>query len=228
MASAIAHSDPTTHPGDIPERPDRKAAILLAAEKLFAQHGFRSVSIRQIAAEAGVPLALVGYYFGTKDELLHTIFGRWQPTIDERLARLRAAFDAQQPPTVQDVVRAFVEPVLRLRASREGEHYATLVGRELLYLTPATDRVLTDLFDPMAHAFIDALHALRPAWPRARAAWAYQFTMGALLLHLTDYRVQRLSHGENRANDPAATPLLVDFITAGIDAVLPPPQSEET
>ena len=42
-------------------RPDRKADILLAAEKLFAQRGYHAVSIRQIAEEAGVPLALVGY-----------------------------------------------------------------------------------------------------------------------------------------------------------------------
>jgi len=57
---------------------------------------------------------------------------------------------------------------------------------------------------------------------RARAAWAYQFAMGALLHHLVDYRVQRLSQGENLPNDAAAAPLLIDFINAGIHATLPP------
>jgi len=33
-------------------------AILLAAEKLFAQRGFHAVTIRQIADEAAVPPAL--------------------------------------------------------------------------------------------------------------------------------------------------------------------------
>ena len=33
-----------------PERPDRKQAILLAAEKLFASHGYHAVSLRQISA----------------------------------------------------------------------------------------------------------------------------------------------------------------------------------
>jgi len=46
--------------------------------------------------------------------------------------------------------------------------------------------------------------------------------MGALLHHLVDYRVQRLSQGENLPNDAAAAPLLIDFITAGIHATLPP------
>ena len=204
-------------------RPDRKAAILLAAEKLFAQRGYHAVSIRQIAAEAGVPLALVNYHYGAKHELLHAIFEHWRPTIDERLALLRAALDGTRPPTVRDVVRAFVEPVLALRASPEGEYYALLVARELMYRTPGIDRVLAEMFDPMAHAFIDALHQLRPRWPRARAAWAYQFAMGALLHHLVDYRVERLSNGESAPNDAAAAPLLIDFITAGIHAALPSP-----
>ncbi|MBN9330017.1 MAG: TetR family transcriptional regulator [Comamonas sp. SCN 67-35] len=210
------------HLPDPSARPDRKAAILLAAEKLFAQYGYHAVSIRQIAAEADVPPALIGYYYGAKQELFHAIFTHWLPTIAERLALLHAALHGPQPPTVHDVVQAFVEPVLQLRASTEGEYYAMLVARELVYRTPDTDRVLAEMFDPMAHAFIDALHQLRPAWPRARAAWAYQFAMGALLHHLVDYRVQRLSQGENLPNDAAAAPLLIDFITAGIHATLPP------
>jgi len=210
------------HLPDPSARPDRKAAILLAAEKLFAQYGYHAVSIRQIAAEADVPPALIGYYYGAKQGLFHAIFTHWLPTIAERLALLHAALHGPQPPTVHDVVQAFVEPVLQLRASTEGEYYAMLVARELVYRTPDTDRVLAEMFDPMAHAFIDALHQLRPAWPRARAAWAYQFAMGALLHHLVDYRVQRLSQGENLPNDAAAAPLLIDFITAGIHATLPP------
>ena len=204
-------------------RPDRKAAILLAAERLFAQHGYHAVSIRQIAAEAGVPLALVGYYHGAKHELFHAIFAHWQPTIDQRLALLGAVMNGAEPPTLRRVTQAFVEPVLALRASPEGEYYAMLVARELLYRTPDTDRVLAEMFDPMAHAFIDALHRLRPRRPRARAAWAYQFAMGALLHHLMDHRIERLSRGRNRPNAAAAAPLLIDFITAGIDAALPPP-----
>jgi AcrR family transcriptional regulator len=69
-------------------RPDRRLAILLAAERLFAQHGYHAVSIRQIAEAAGVPLALVGYYFGPKHELFHAIFEHWQGTVEERLERL--------------------------------------------------------------------------------------------------------------------------------------------
>lgn len=205
-----------------PERRDRRTEILLAAEKLFAQHGYHAVSLRQIAGEAGVPLALVSYYFGAKNELFHAIFERWQPTIAARLALLREAVSAPgtKSSLLHRIVRAFVEPVLQMRASPEGEYYALLVSRELTYARDESDRVLRDFFDPLAHAFIDALHVARPHASRAQAAWSYQFALGALLHHISDQRVIRLSHGANTPNDAAASPLLVDFISAGIHAAL--------
>jgi hypothetical protein len=119
------------------------------------------------------------------------------------------------------IVEAFVNPVLAMRASSEGEYYAQLVARELAYRTPDTERVLVDYFDPLAHAFIDALHAARPGTARAQVAWAYQFAMGALLHHLIDHRVERLSRGANTSHDPQAASLLIDFMAAGIAALLP-------
>ena len=205
------------------ERPDRRAAILLAAEKLFAEHGYHAVSIRQIAQEAGVPLALVGYYFGQKHELFHAIFAHWRGTISERLALLaQAEASPRDAHYLGRIVNAFLQPVLQLRASSEGEYYALLVARELLYRTPATEQVLADFFDPMAHAFIAALQAACPGSTRAQTAWAYQFTMGALLHHLIDHRVERLSLGANTPHDAQAAPLLTAFITAGIGALLLP------
>ena len=202
-------------------RPDRKQAILLSAEKLFAQRGYHAVSLRQIAEEAAVPLALVGYYYGPKQALFHAIFERWQGTIDERLALLREAQTARAGRgRVRCIVEAFVYPVLRMRASAEGEYYALLVARELAYRTPEADRVLADYFDPMAHAFIDALGAACPGSRRADAAWAYQFALGALIHHISDHRVGRLSRGESRPNDPAAATLLVRFIADGVLAAL--------
>lgn len=202
-------------------RPDRKQAILLAAERLFAEHGYHGVSIRQIADEAGVPLALVGYYYGQKHELFHAIFEHWRHTIDERLALLAQVGELPaETQTLERVVRAFVEPVMRMRASPEGEYYAQLVARELAYRTPEADRVLSHYFDPMAHAFIDALLQACPGSDRSQAAWAYQFALGALIHHMSDRRVERLSLGANVPSDPAAQPQLVAFITAGIAAAM--------
>jgi AcrR family transcriptional regulator len=205
-------------------RPDRREAILLAAEKLFAMHGYHAVSIRQIADEAGVPLALVGYHYGPKHELFHAIFEHWSHSIDERLAALRQ-IDANRPgrATLRQIIEAFTGPVIRLRASAEGEYYALLVARELYHATPETDRVLRGYFDPMAHAFIDALQAQFPHASRGDVAWGYQFALGALLHHLSDVRIERLSNGECRAGDAAGSLRLVAFIVGGMEAALPAP-----
>ncbi|MES2363960.1 MAG: TetR/AcrR family transcriptional regulator [Pseudomonadota bacterium] len=222
-ASKAANGEPSRRP-PAPARPDRKADILLAAEKLFAQRGYHAVSIRQIADEAGVPLALVGYHYGPKHELFYAIFQHWNPTIEERLQALRQV--TSEPPDAQTLPRiidAFIGPVLRIRASAEGEYYALLVARELFIAQQETDRVLRDFFDPLARAFIDALQTVMPHATRGQVAWAYQFALGALLHHISDYRVERLSDGENTQGQPAAATMLGNFIVGGLRAALAPP-----
>ncbi|HQY98672.1 MAG TPA: helix-turn-helix domain-containing protein [Propionicimonas sp.] len=50
-----------------------KAAILQAARHLFAERDISAVSIRDIAAAAGVSHGLVQQYFGTRDEMVAAI-----------------------------------------------------------------------------------------------------------------------------------------------------------
>ena len=47
--------------------------ILLAATKVFAEHGFRDATTRMICAEAHVNVALVNYYFRSKAELYKAV-----------------------------------------------------------------------------------------------------------------------------------------------------------
>ena len=46
-----------------------RASLLAAATNRFAREGYDSVSLREIAADAGVDVSLVSRYFGGKDEL---------------------------------------------------------------------------------------------------------------------------------------------------------------
>lgn len=49
--------------------PPARGRLLDAARKLFAEHGFESVGVREIAAEAQVDSALIHRYFGSKEAL---------------------------------------------------------------------------------------------------------------------------------------------------------------
>jgi AcrR family transcriptional regulator len=202
-------------------QPDRRTNILLAAEKLFALRGYHAVSIRDIASEAGVPLALVGYYFGAKHELYHAIFETWSPAIAGRLQALAVVREEPDPALrLERIVDAFVSPLIALHQHPEGYYYARMAARDLATPTEESERSNRDFFDPLAHAFIDALMSTAPGASRGQVAWCYQFMLGALLHYLSDQRVERLSHGENTPADPAAKTQLLSFLLGGFRAVL--------
>lgn len=56
------------------EHNDKRVHIIETAEKLFALHGFAGTSIRDISREAGINVAMVSYYFGSKEKLMEAIF----------------------------------------------------------------------------------------------------------------------------------------------------------
>ena len=53
---------------------DKQLNILKIAEKLFADKGYDGTSVRDIADEAGVNLAMISYYFGSKLKLMEALF----------------------------------------------------------------------------------------------------------------------------------------------------------
>ena len=55
------------------QREERKNRILRAADALFSRDGFQGVSMEKIAEKAGVGVATVYNYFGTKGRLLHAL-----------------------------------------------------------------------------------------------------------------------------------------------------------
>ena len=54
---------------------DKQVQIMETAEILFAEKGFNGTSVRDIAEKAHVNLAMISYYFGSKDKLLESLFG---------------------------------------------------------------------------------------------------------------------------------------------------------
>lgn len=66
-------------PALIPTRSDGAQArqrLLRAALECFAAHGFNKTSTRQIAQAAGVNLAAINYYFGSKADLYRAVYAQ--------------------------------------------------------------------------------------------------------------------------------------------------------
>src|SRR6202007_473568 len=55
---------------------DKKDHILDVAEKVFSELGYDGASTRMISGEAGVNMAMLNYYFGSKEGLFLAIFNR--------------------------------------------------------------------------------------------------------------------------------------------------------
>ena len=52
---------------------DKQIEILHVAEKLFSENGFDGTSIRDIAKIANINIAMISYYFGSKEKLLEAL-----------------------------------------------------------------------------------------------------------------------------------------------------------
>jgi AcrR family transcriptional regulator len=94
---------------------ETRERILDAAERLFARKGITSTSMRALTAAAGVNLAAVHYHFGSKEALLDAVIERRAEPCNA--ARNRAldrhlAERAEAAPDVEQVLRAFLEPVV--------------------------------------------------------------------------------------------------------------------
>ena len=75
-------------------RGDKRNAILKAATRVFARHGFFNAQVADVAREAGIAAGTVYLYFRGKDDLLASIFERtMREAIDEGRAALSNVTD---------------------------------------------------------------------------------------------------------------------------------------
>ena len=52
---------------------DKQLKIMEAAEELFAEKGFSGTSVRDIADAADVNVAMISYYFGSKEKMVNKL-----------------------------------------------------------------------------------------------------------------------------------------------------------
>lgn len=149
-----------------------KEAILDAAEARFADDGYDSVSMRDVADGAGVPLGLINYHFGTKEKLFQAVIAR---RAEELNARRRAALAAisTAPPSIEAVLGAFLRPYLELtlNGGPGWRSYGKLIaqtGQSHRWCT-----LITNQFGEVARLFIDALVKAEPRLSSELAARGY-------------------------------------------------------
>src|ERR1700726_758390 len=91
---------------------DRREQILHAAQKLFADQGFRETNLGDVATQLGFRRQAVYHYFRSKDEILYELIDRAGQAM---VAGAQPALEAGPPPadTLAEVVRNHVRQLLR-------------------------------------------------------------------------------------------------------------------
>src|ERR1043165_6210838 len=94
---------------------EKQIQIIETAERLFSEHGFTGTSVRDIAQEANINLAMVSYYFGSKDKLLEAIFEHRSEKIRTTLEHLLNDKMMEPSEKIEKVIDAFVNRIMSMQ-----------------------------------------------------------------------------------------------------------------
>jgi AcrR family transcriptional regulator len=178
-----------------PEENETRERILDTAQRLFAERGYTRVTLRELTSEAGVNLASVNYYFGSKDALLHALIRRAARVIRGRRQRLlddASLRDGSREERVRRILHALLEPAVIGNAGAGSEAlYGTLLARARAdgphELTNLLERQTSHL-DP----YVEALRGALPEVPVEEIYWRLHFVLN--IEHALQTELQRLRH----------------------------------
>lgn len=130
-----------------------KNRIIASAGRLFAERGFKAVTVRDIAAAAQTQISAVNYHFRSKEQLYREVVGAacraGSITDEEQAALLELAPDAALRLVLSDAERA--------RREQHGVSWqSALLARELRDPSPAFAEASEEYFQPQ----IDFMAAL--------------------------------------------------------------------
>jgi len=200
---------------------DTRDRILDAAERLFAQHGFSSTSLRAVTGEAEVNLAAVNYHFGSKNSLLEAIMERRiTPLNNRRLEMLNKTCQCKESMNVRNIISSFIKPTLQLlNKGPQKRYFIQLVGRVLAEQDGPEKEVFHHHMLPIFPPFIASLRNIRPNLSRRKITWGLLFSIGAIT-----FSIRMFCNPDDFLNSDIAIDLekleemLINFVTSGLEA----------
>ena len=113
---------------------DTRRRLLHAAAEVFAEHGYRAATVREICAKAGANVAAVNYHFGDKARLYQEVF---EGLIGEALGKYPPDMGLGPNPTPEERLEAFVRSfLLRVLTVDKAAWLMRLMSREMFEHRP--------------------------------------------------------------------------------------------
>jgi AcrR family transcriptional regulator len=118
---------------------ETRSRLLRAAERLFAERGFKKVTVREICRAARANVAAVNYHFGDK-------LGLYREVLQSAIGRMRATNDAARTAgegrTAEERLRRSIVIFVGRLLDPAGQTVHRLVSREIHDPTPALDALV--------------------------------------------------------------------------------------
>jgi AcrR family transcriptional regulator len=109
-----------------PESGDKQEYLLDVAERLFAEHGFDGTSTRMIADEANMNVAMISYYFGSKEKMFEHLI-RTKVAHMRKLSEQLAEMNDRDPwQKMEYLIEGYTDRIVNTQAS-----FHKLMMREL-------------------------------------------------------------------------------------------------
>ena len=199
---------------------DTKDRILDVAERLFADFGLPSTSLRDITSEAGVNLASVNYHFGSKEALLVAVLERrFRPVNQRRVERLEELERLAGPrgAEVEAILRAFIAPPFEIQADRGegGVKFVRLLGRIHSETNDDFRADFVNMFNKVFRRFTTALQKALPEIDPAELDWRMWFLIGSMA-HTMMWRESFCSDPRHTRDPEEMVESLVQFGAAGM------------
>ncbi|ANZ42503.1 hypothetical protein BBK82_05265 [Lentzea guizhouensis] len=153
----------------------RRQEIGAAVCRVMATRGLDAVSLRHVAAEAGVSMGRVQHYFGTKDEMLLFAFRLISERVAHRLGQVRRD-------TPQAFLRAVLVELLPISEAARAEAPVLAAFLAQAVVEPRLAEQLRAGSDEMVAFVAEQIRAARPEGDALRDAKALlAFTDGLML-----------------------------------------------
>jgi AcrR family transcriptional regulator len=212
------------------EHVDTREALLDAAESLFSELGIQASSLRAITQRAGANLAAVHYHFGSKEGLVRAVFSRRLKPLNEERLRLLDASDLAAADAVEQVLNAFLAPLLRMSSETpEGARdFARLMGRAFMEPMEEVREMLLEEIGEVVRRFTEAFGRVLPHLSRQELLWRIHFVAGAMGHTVACGRtLEKHSHGLCQPSNPdEALRNMIPFLAAGLRAAAAPGAGE--
>lgn len=197
--------------------------LLIAAEKLFAEQGVGTVSLRKIMTQANANVASIHYYFGSKEKVLEAIFEKHGAELNSERHRLLDAYERKPGRgfrALQQLIYAFMGPAIRLRETERGILFERITTACSVDPDLTVQQIVRRTFEEVGQRFSRLLREACPHLSDTTFYWRLHCAFGSMVYVCHDNSLADcLGLNVRSASSEAILEQLVSFVATGMQVV---------